>query len=78
MRCEGWTLPGSFMTLGPRTWRQCENEAIVILEVKQEKIEKQPACMDCWKRGIKEGIEVLSVEPVDADNPIEPIQKTAG
>ena len=78
MRCEGWTLPGSFMTLSPRTWRQCENEAIVILEVKQEKIEKQPACMGCWKKGIKKGIEVLSVEPVDADNPIEPIQKTAG
>ncbi len=78
MRCEGWTLPGSFMTLGPRTWRQCENEAIVILEVKQEKIEKQPACMDCWKRGVKKGIEILSVEPVDASNPIEPVQKTAG
>ncbi|MBA7646722.1 hypothetical protein ES703_54488 [subsurface metagenome] len=68
MRCEGWTLPGSFMTLGPRTWCQCENEAVVMLEVEQEKIEKQPACMDCWKKGIKRGIKILSVEPL-TDNP---------
>ena len=65
MRCEGWTLPGSFMTFGPRTWRQCDNEAIVMLEVEQEKTEKQPACAACWKKGIKKGIKILSVEPLN-------------
>lgn len=67
MRCEGWTLPGSFMTLGPRTWRQCENEAVVMLEVEQEKVEKQPACTDCWKKGIEKGIKILSVEPISEE-----------
>lgn len=64
MRCEGWTRKGGVFTLGPVTWSQCENEAVVMLEVEQEKIEKQPACIDCWKKGIKEGIKILSVEPL--------------
>lgn len=65
MRCEGWTRKGGAFTLGPVTWSQCENEAIVMLEAEQEKIEKQPACMDCWKKGKEEGIKILSVEPIE-------------
>ena len=64
MRCEGWTLPGSFMTFDPRTWKQCENDAIVMLTVKQEEVEKQPACNDCWKKGIEKDIEILQVDPL--------------
>ncbi len=77
MKCEGWTLPGSFMTFGPRTWCQCKNEAVVMLEVKQEKVEKQPACIDCWKKAIKikKGITILSVEPIDANTPTPPPNK---
>jgi len=60
------------MTLGPRTWCQCENKAIVTLEVEQEKIEKQPSCMDCWKKAIKKGIKILSVKPIDDNPPLDP------
>jgi len=62
MRCEGWTRKGGVFTFGPVTWSQCENEAIVMLEVEQEKVEKQPACLECWGKGIKAGIKLLSVE----------------
>lgn len=64
MRCEGWTRKGGVFTWGRPVWSQCENEAVVMLEVKQEKVEKQPACIDCWKKGVKTGIEILSVEPI--------------
>jgi len=64
MRCEGWTRKGGIFTLGLPTWSQCENEAVVMLEVEQKKVEKQPSCMDCWKKGIKTGIKILSVEPL--------------
>ena len=68
MRCEGWTRKGGAFTWGTPIWSQCENDAIIMLEVEQEKIEKQPACIDCWKKGIKKGIKILSVEPLN-DNP---------
>ena len=71
MRCEGWVLPGSFMTLGPRTWRQCEKEGIVMIKFKQgeEEINTLPACAECWQRCIDEdNIEILSVEPIKKDN----------
>ena len=64
MRCEGWTRRGGIFTLGRPTWSQCENEATVMLEVAQEKIEKQPACMDCWKKGVEKEIKILSAEPL--------------
>jgi len=67
MRCEGWTRKGGMFTLGLPVWSQCENEAVVMLEVRQEETEKQPACIDCWKRGIKEGIKILSVEPIKGE-----------
>ena len=71
MRCEGWTRHGGAFTFGPVTWSQCENDAEVILEVQQEEIEKQTACMDCWKKGIKEGIKIISVEPINDNQPLQ-------
>jgi len=67
VRCEGWTRHGGLFTLGLPEWSQCENEAVVILEVQQEEITKQPSCMDCWKKGIKKGIKILSVEPIGVE-----------
>jgi len=65
MRCEGWIRPGSFMTLGPRKWEQCENTGIVLLTVVQEgKEETLPACSKCWQDVIDSGIEIVKAEPI--------------
>ena len=67
MRCEGWTRKGCIFSMGLPTWSQCKNEAVVMLKVEQEKVEKQPACMDCWNKGIEKGIKILSVEPIKSN-----------
>ena len=67
MRCEGWRRYGGAFTLGPPEWVQCENDAIVLLTVQQEKVETLPSCSDCWKEGIKRGITILKVEPVEEE-----------
>lgn len=77
MRCEGWTRKGGVFTLGSISWSQCENEAIVMLEVEQEKVEKQPACMTCWKKGIKEGIKILSIEPLNNNKSLNPTSEAS-
>lgn len=65
MRCEGYRKYGSFMTLGPRVWRQCENEAIALLEIEQDgKVETLPGCDVCWQEAIDRGIKILSVRPI--------------
>ena len=63
MRCEGWTKPGVFM-LGPSTWKQCPNEAVVLLTVEQEEIFDQPSCLACWTKAIDRGIKILKSEPL--------------
>jgi hypothetical protein len=67
MRCEGWRRYGGMFTFGKPVWEQCKNDAIVILEVKQEQIEKMPSCMDCWKEAIDRKIEILSASPLDKE-----------
>lgn len=65
MRCEGWTRHGGIFSFGPVTWTQCENEAVVMLTVIQDgKEEKQPACIECWNKGIETGIEIINVVPL--------------
>ncbi len=64
-RCEGWTRHGGVFTLGPVTWSQCENEAVVNLTVIQDNEKTtQPICMDCWQNGIDLGIEIVSAVPL--------------
>ena len=72
MRCEGFRRYGGIMTLGPVTWEQCEEEAIVSIKVKQDgEISTFPACMICWKEAIKtKEIEVIEVIPIDAKNEV--------
>ena len=67
MRCEGWRRYGGAFTLGPPEWRQCENEAVVMLTVEQEAVSKLPACGECWKEGIEKGITILKVEPIEEE-----------
>jgi len=56
MKCEGWTRYGGAFTLGFPEWRQCENDAVVMISGTQSKCDgtskkekfNMPACMDCW------------------------------
>ena len=67
MRCEGYVKPGSFMTLGPRKWKQCLNDAIVTIEFEQddEGMATLPGCAMCWQRcKDSENIKILSVAPI--------------
>ena len=64
MRCEGWERTGGMMTLGPVDWKQCENEAVVMLKVEQKKTQKLPGCMKCWQKCIDEKVKILSAEPI--------------
>ena len=56
MRCEGWTKHGGAFSLGRPEWRQCKNDAVIILSGTQSKCNgtnkrerfSMPACMDCW------------------------------
>ncbi len=64
MKCEGWRRNGAAFTLGPVTWKQCENEAVVILEVVQDgKVESLPGCAICWQECIDSGIQINSSRP---------------
>jgi hypothetical protein len=64
VRCEGWRRYGGAFTLGPVRWEQCSNEAIVMLTVKQEKVENLPACKACWQEAIDKKIEIVKAEPI--------------
>jgi hypothetical protein len=64
MRCEGWRRHGGAFTLGPVKWVQCDNEASVMLKVKQEKMEYLPSCIECWNEAKERGIQILSADPL--------------
>ncbi len=66
MQCEGWRRYGGAFTLGPVTWRQCTNEAIVTLTVTQDgKTEQLPACLECWNEAVENNITISAAIPVD-------------
>lgn len=67
MRCEGWKRTGGAFTFGPVSWKQCENQAVVMLKVRQEKEEELPACLECWHECKENKIEILAVEPLNND-----------
>jgi hypothetical protein len=65
IRCEGWERHGGMMTLGRPKWTQCENEAVVILEVIQDNgTTEQPVCIYCWNKGMSMGIKINSARPI--------------
>ena len=63
-RCEGWRRYGGVFTFGPVQWVQCENNAIVILTVSQDKVTRQPSCLDCWEEAIEREIPILSARAI--------------
>ena len=70
MRCEGYRRHGGIFTLGPVKWVQCEEEAVVRLEVKQKEDDGTtvfPACLTCWKEAVNyddKYVKVLAAEPI--------------
>jgi len=59
MRCEGYRRKGGAFTLGPVQWVQCENEAVVMIECKQDgEIETFPACQKCFDEALEKGIVI--------------------
>lgn len=69
-RCEGWTRTGGAFTLGPVSWSQCPNDAVVKLKVKQEgRISLQPACLICWDKGKASGIKIISAQLIKTGRP---------
>ena len=68
MRCEGYRRYGGAFTLGPITWVQCTNNAIVELTAVQDNKESTfPACLHCWKEAIEKKINVTSVVPLSEE-----------
>lgn len=65
VRCEGWRRYSVFTLGGTTKWRQCENNAIVIVTaVQDDKTEDMPACMICWKEGVEKNIQINKVTPI--------------
>lgn len=66
IRCEGWRRYGGFMTLGPVTWEQCENDAVVNLMIIQDgEKQNKPACITCWEEAMStDGIRIIRTEPL--------------
>jgi hypothetical protein len=67
MRCEGWRRRGGAFTFGPVKWEQCNNDAVVMLEVEQGQVEKQPACLACWNEAVERRIKIISSVPIKFD-----------
>ena len=69
MRCEGWRRRGGAFTLGPVTWKQCDNDAIVSIAARQDgKLTTQPSCLVCWNEALETGIEIASVTPLQEED----------
>ena len=67
MQCKGWIRTGGAFTFGRPEWKQCKNEAIVMIEFKypDEKIETLPGCSECWRKCIdQENLNIISVRPI--------------
>jgi hypothetical protein len=66
LQCEGWRRKGGAFSFGPPVWTQCPNPAVVLVTLEQDKkvVENSPACLECWKEGVKLGLKQLGVTPV--------------
>lgn len=67
MQYEGWRRYGVAMSFGKPEWRQCENEAEVIIEFKKDDLtQKLPGCKGCLQKCRDTGMDILSVEPIES------------
>lgn len=64
IQCEGWRRYGGAFTFGTPVWKQCTNDAIVVLTSQQEKTEYMPACLECWEEAKEKGMQILKTEPI--------------
>lgn len=66
-RCEGWRRYGGAFTFGPVVWKQCEDEATVMLKLRQEmeEVKDFPSCHTCWQEAVAKKIEILKAEPIN-------------
>lgn len=67
IRCEGWRRYGGAFSFGPVTWRQCENEAVVLLTVMQDgkRQDAVPACETCLQECLDRHMTVLGIETIE-------------
>ena len=65
VRCEGYRRYGGAFSLGPPVWRQCENDATVILKIEQDgNVGDLPGCHECWKEAQEKRLRILEVKPL--------------
>ncbi len=67
IRCDGWRRRGGAFTFGPVKWEQCENDAVVILKIRQQgEVKESPCCMECWNESIENAdkIEIIEAKPI--------------
>lgn len=65
VRCEGWRRNGGAFTLGPVTWKQCEENATVMLKFKRDgKVQTLPGCQTCLNECIETGLEIIEAKPI--------------
>lgn len=66
IRCDGWRRHGSAFSLGPITWEQCGNDAVVLLTIEQEGkiVNDSPACAVCWEESRSLGIKQIDAKPI--------------
>ena len=71
-RCEGRRRTGGAFSFGNPIWSQCEEDAIVLLRVKQARqdgkgteIRATPACNRCWVEATSNpDIKIINVKPI--------------
>ncbi len=65
-RCEGFRRYGGAFSFGPVTWKQCENDATVSMNVVQDGVEQRfLACHTCWVEAYSsKEIKILEVHPI--------------
>ena len=65
-RCEGWRRYGGAFTLGRAEWKQCENDATLLISTVEDGKESEvPSCERCWREAVgTQSIAILRVEPI--------------
>jgi len=62
-QCEGWTRNGGAFTLGPVSWKQCENQGVFRIKFKDgEAIQTLPACQKCLDECRRTGVKIIEIK----------------
>jgi len=64
-QCEGWRRTGGAFSLGPVSWKQCEEVGIAVLTVEQDgKTQSLPSCQTCWNECIENNVRIVDAKPI--------------